>query len=283
MAATDQAETAESGTVEGGTVGKALDVLDQVAAFGRPVRFSELLSESPYPKATLYRFVQTLTGLGMLSYDPERQLYGLGLRLVRLAHGAWQQSSLAPIARTSVEHLAEKVGETVHLAQLDAAQVLYVDKRNAAKPNEVYSSAGKVGPAYCTAVGKAMLAFLPDAERRPILEQQSFHRFTPATIIDRRGLDAELATIRGTGYALDRQEHEPGNICIAAPIQTAGGWVLGAISVTASIERMTLHDLEATAPDVVAAASAIAQSAAAWRFPVSGEISETEKAAECRV
>jgi IclR family KDG regulon transcriptional repressor len=61
-----------------------------------PVRFSELLDESPYPKATLYRFVQTLTTQGMLSFDPERQTYAPGLRLVRLAHAAWQASSLAP-------------------------------------------------------------------------------------------------------------------------------------------------------------------------------------------
>ncbi|MEO0754386.1 MAG: helix-turn-helix domain-containing protein, partial [Pseudomonadota bacterium] len=72
-----------------GTVGKALEVLDQVAAFGRPVRFSELLAASPFPKATLYRFVQTLTNQGMLAFDAERQTYGPGLRLVRLAHAAW--------------------------------------------------------------------------------------------------------------------------------------------------------------------------------------------------
>ncbi|MBT8415251.1 MAG: helix-turn-helix domain-containing protein, partial [Boseongicola sp.] len=66
-----------------GTVGKALEVLDRVAAFGRPVRFTELLDGSPYPKATLYRFVQTLTNQGMLSYDPERQTYAMGIRLVR--------------------------------------------------------------------------------------------------------------------------------------------------------------------------------------------------------
>ena len=75
-----------------GTVGKALEVLDQVAAFGRPVRFAELLATSTFPKPTLYRFVQTLTSQGMLSFDPDRQTYSPGLRLVRLAHAAWDQS-----------------------------------------------------------------------------------------------------------------------------------------------------------------------------------------------
>ena len=131
-----------------GTVGKALEVLDRVAAFGRPVRFGELLADSPYPKATLYRFVQTLTNQGMLSYDPDRQTYAPGLRLVRLAHAAWGQASLAPVARPHIDALSSDIGETVHLAQLDGGQVLYVDKRNARDPIEMFSSAGKVGPVY---------------------------------------------------------------------------------------------------------------------------------------
>jgi DNA-binding IclR family transcriptional regulator len=71
-----------------GTVAKALAVMDEIAAFGRPVRFAELLDRSPYPKATLYRFVQVLTKQGMLHFDPDRQTYAPGLRLVRLAHAA---------------------------------------------------------------------------------------------------------------------------------------------------------------------------------------------------
>ena len=63
-----------------GTVGKALEILDLVAEFNRPVRFSELLAKSEHPKATLYRFLQTLTNQGMLSYDQERQAYSMGLR-----------------------------------------------------------------------------------------------------------------------------------------------------------------------------------------------------------
>jgi len=131
---------------EGGTVGKAMAVLDQVAAIGRPVRFGTLLEQSVFPKATLYRLLQTLTRQSLLSFDPERQTYALGLRLVRLAHAAWHQSSLAPIARPWLDRLSAELGETVHLAQLDAGQVLYVDKRNAARPVEMFSDAGKVGP-----------------------------------------------------------------------------------------------------------------------------------------
>lgn len=250
-----------------GTVGKALDVLDQIAAFGRPVRFTELLEASPYPKATLYRFVQTLTSQGMLSHDPERQTYGLGVRLVRLAHAAWEQSSLAPIARDHVDRLAKKAGETVHLAQLDNAHVLYVDKRLPDKPIEMYAQAGRVGPAYCTGVGKAMLAWLDDETLDRIIPQQSFHRFTPTTVIGETAFRAELAAIRTRGFALDNEEHEPGIICVAVPIVTGGGRVLGALSVTTSTDRKTLAELQALVPVIRDTAKDIAEDAEAWRFP----------------
>jgi DNA-binding IclR family transcriptional regulator len=250
-----------------GTVGKALDVLDRVATFGRPVRFVELLPDSPYPKPTLYRLVQTLTHQGMLAYDAERGTYALGVRLVRLAHAAWKQSSLAPLARPHIDALSADVGETVHLAQLDNAQVLYVDKRSARQPVEMFSQAGKVGPAYCTGVGKAMLAFLPEPALSAAIRLQSFHRFTPATLTTEADLRAELAAIRARGFAYDREEHETGIICVAVPILSQGGSVLGAVSVTGSTARTSLSNLESFVPRIRAAAQAIGLEAENWRFP----------------
>ena len=253
-----------------GTVGKALSVLDQVAAFGRPVRFGELLDGSPFPKATLYRFVQTLTSQGMLAYDSDRQTYAPGLRLVRLAHAAWDQSSLAPVARPHLDQLSADIGETVHLAQLDAGQVLYVDKRNAREPIEMFSQAGKVGPAYCTGVGKAMLAFLGEEELRDALARQSFHRFTEHTYTTKTALREELDAIRDRGFAYDREEHEPGIICIAMPIRVRSGRVLGALSVTTSTERNSIEGLARLAPDLASVAERIAGEAQDWRFPDEG-------------
>jgi DNA-binding IclR family transcriptional regulator len=188
-----------------------------------------------------------------------------------LAHAAWQTFSLAPIARVHVDALSDAVGETVHLAQLDGAQVLYVDKRNARQPIEMYSAAGKVGPAYCTGVGKAMIAFLPEDQLKQVIAQQSFHRFTDHTYTTEAALRAELAAIRARGYAYDREEHEPGIICIAHPILTRGGRVLGAMSVTSSTARTTLEALETHLPRIRAAAEAIAAEAQDWRFPDAAE------------
>ncbi|WP_072777426.1 IclR family transcriptional regulator [Marivita hallyeonensis] len=252
-----------------GTVGKALAVLDQIASYGRPVRFAELLGDSPLPKATLYRFVQTLTNQGMLQYDVERQTYAPGLRLVRLAHSAWAQASLAPVARPHIDALSHETGETVHLAQLDHAQVLYVDKRNARDPVEMFSQAGKVGPAYCTGVGKAMLAHLPEPELTTVLAQQSWHQFTPATHGSPESLRAELAEIRATGISFDREEHEIGIICVSAPILNSQNRPLGALSVTGTTRRTNLDALAQLGPRLQQAARAIARDAESWVFPQS--------------
>ena len=250
-----------------GTVGKALDVLDMVARAGKPVRFSDLLADSAFPKATLYRFLQTLTHQGMLSLDPDRGTYALGVRLVRLAHAAWAQSSLAPLARPYLDDLAAQTGETIHLAQMDMGQVLYVDKRNATRPIEMFSSAGKVGPAYCTGVGKAMLAHLPGDALQSVLDRQSFHRFTPQTLATPEDLRTELAAIRERGFAFDREEHEPGIICVAVPILTRQGRVIGALSVTSTTQRTSLGALELHADRIKETAARIAAETESWRFP----------------
>ena len=250
-----------------GTVGKALALLDKVAAVGRPVRFSELLVESEHPKATLYRLLQTLTNQGMLGYDSERQMYSLGVRLVKLAHAAWQQSSLAPIARPLLDKLSLKAGETVHLGQLDHGQVLYVDKRNPASPLTMFSDAGKIGPGYCTGIGKAMLAFLDPEQRQRLVQQQSYHRYTASTLVSAEALCTELEEIRQQGVAFDREEHEANIICIAAPILSGSNKVLGGLSITTSTTRYSLGQLEEFKQDLLETARNIGQLAESWHFP----------------
>lgn len=250
-----------------GTVGKALEVLDRVASFGRPVRFSELLEGSPYPKATLYRFVQTLTNQGMLTFNQAHQTYAPGLRLVRLAHSAWSQSSLAPIARPHVEALAREVREAVHLAQLDGGHVLFVDKRKTTDVFDTLAQTGLVAPSYCTGVGKAILAFMPEDRCQRALELQAFVRFTPQTHPTPESLVPELKRIREDGIAFDREEHEQGIISIAAPIITDDTGVVGAISIATSTSRRSLDELDDFRPLLKKTANAISADVAPWQFP----------------
>ena len=250
-----------------GTVGKALGILDCVAEQGRPVRFSEILAKSRYPKATLYRLLQTLTNQGMLAYDEDRQTYSMGLRLVRLAHCAWRMSSLAPIAGPMLDRLAAKVDETIHLAQMDSGHVVFVDKRRTSDRFETLAQAGRIAPGHCTGVGKAMLAFLSPTRLELAMQQQTFFKFTPNTHETPESLAADLDVIREEGVAYDREEHEVGIISIAAPILTPGERVLGAVSIASSTSRHTLESLTAFRPALLRTADEIGAEAAAWQFP----------------
>jgi len=250
-----------------GTVGKAMDVLDAVASFGRPVRFSELLAHSPHPKATLYRFLQTLTNQRLLAYEGDTQTYHLGLRLVQLAHTAWGQSSLAPLAAPMLEAVAAETGETVHLAQIDNGQVIFVDKRRSDPHFETLAQPGRVAPAFCTGVGKAILAFMSDERRSRALRQQAFLPYTPATHTGLDTLLPELAQIAQDGVAFDREEHEQGIISIAAPIMGRDSRVIGALSIATSTNRNTLSDLTAFRPALLRACAQIGAAAQDWQFP----------------
>jgi DNA-binding IclR family transcriptional regulator len=250
-----------------GTVGKALETLDLVAGLGRPARFTELLSLSPHPKATLYRFLQTLTNQGMLTYDEDRQSYSLGLRLVRMAHAAWKSASLAPVAEPILDELASEVGETIHLAQMENGQVLFVDKRRATALFETLAQTGRVAPAHCTGVGKAILAFMSPERLERAIKQQAFVTYTPASHASRESLLAEFEEIRTAGVAFDREEHEEGIISIAAPILLQNGKVVGSVSIATSTSRRSLSDLEDFKPALLRATKLIGEAATVWQFP----------------
>ncbi|MCF4098125.1 IclR family transcriptional regulator [Maritalea mediterranea] len=250
-----------------GTVGKALSVLDAVAAYGRPVKFADLLENSPFPKATLYRFLRTLVSQNMLRFDESDGTYSPGLRLVKLAHAAWKTTSLAPLARSYVVQLAQQVGEAVHLAQFESGQVLFVDKRKSNDRFETLAQVGNVAPAYCTGVGKAMLAFIAPKRLQLALSQQAFHPYTPSTHCSAASLEAELEQVRKDGIAFDREEHEQGIISIAAPIMTSEGRVIGAISIATSTARKSLSELEEFKPVLLQTAEQIGREATSWQFP----------------
>lgn len=251
-----------------GTVGKALGLLDLVAELGRPARFNEILALTDMPKATVYRLLQTLTNEGLLDYRSDTQVYYPGLRLLKLAHAAWSRASLAQIAEPHIDTLSQATGETVHLAQLDNGQVLYLEKRNAAQPIPMFAEAGKVGPAYCTGVGKAMLAHLTPDSIEAVISQQSFHRFTENTITSVDGLHRELSNIRQSGISLDRQEHELGIICVAVPILTGQGKLLGGLSVTSTAGPKSVTEFAEThAAKLKSAAKEISKAAEFWNFP----------------
>lgn len=222
---------------------KALVVLDAVAAADSPPRFVDLLTILPLSRATLHRQLRQLVSENMLIYNEVKQTYRIGMRVLRLAHSAWSRSSLASVAQEALDDLNQQVPETLHLAVLDGNQVLYLDKRLPPRSVRMFSSPGKVGPAYCTGVGKAMLAKLPEARLNTAISSQSFKRYTDKTLTSPQMLRDEIVRVQARGYALDDEEHEESIICLAVAIENRAGEPIGALSVTSTTFVTSLEGL----------------------------------------
>ncbi len=242
-------------------VSRALSLLDVVAEHGGPARFVEIQKASGLPKGTLHRLLKQLEAERMLVFDTNSQRYRLGLRLIRLAHAAWEGATLVDAARPALDDLAADLGTTLHLACLEDGQVLYLDKRMPRPSVRMYAAPGRIGPAYCTGVGKAMLAQLEGAERQRAIARQTFVRHTRKTLLTPAALERALVEITKRGYALDDEEHEPNIICVAAPIVARNGVLLGALSATSTTHVTSLRALEGHAATILAAAERIARAA----------------------
>ncbi len=253
----------EGGT---GTLGKAMAVLETVALADRPMRFTDVLAVSGQPRGTLHRQLSHLVQEGLLELRPDHA-YVPGLRLLKLASASWARNEFRAVAAPFLEALHRQTGETVHLGVLRGREIIYLDKVESRQAVRMNSQIGNASPAYCTGVGKAALSALDDGALETILEGLEFRRFTPQTITDRASLLTELAAIRGSGIAFDREEHEPGIRCVAAPLVDAGRALVAGVSVTGPAYRVGQQQLDDWAPHVRRAARAIMEELSARLGP----------------
>jgi IclR family acetate operon transcriptional repressor len=243
----------EAGDVR--SVGKAIQVLRLLGDAG-DLGVTELSRQLKVHKSTVSRLLATLERHGIVSRNSQTDKFGLGPALISLAGVALQRIDLRASAREALARLAEETTETVNLAILDGDQVVNIEKLPSAHYIRDIGWIGRRSPLHCTATGKALVAHLARVELRRLLGAR-LKRFTPHTICDWATLEAELAQVRRVGYALGREELEPGLVAVAAPIQGLGGRVAGAVSVSGPSFRMPPTAIEAYAPHVVAAAAAI--------------------------
>ena len=248
----------EQGETQTGTLGKAISVLDIVAASDAPMRFTDILALSDQPRGTLHRQLSNLVEEGLLTLNRDHT-YALGLRLLRFASRAWSGNQFRQIAEPHLRKLHEATGETVHLGVLNGHEVVYLDKVEGRQAVRMYSQIGNASPVYCTGVGKAALAALAPERLAELVGRISFRRFTDTTITDAGALVEEVARIRQAGIAFDREEHEAGIRCVAAPVHSADRSFAAGVSVTAPAYRVSESDVERWIELVRGAAAAITE------------------------
>lgn len=243
----------EGGT---GTLGKAMAILETVALSDRPLRFTDVLAVSGQPRGTLHRQLSHLVQEGLLELRPDHA-YVPGLRLLKLASASWARNEFRAVAAPFLETLHRQTGETVHFGVLRGREIIYLDKVESRQAVRMNSQIGNASPAFCTGVGKAALSTLDGEALENILADMEFRRFTPHTITDRPSFIAELDRIRQSGIAFDREEHEPGIRCVAAPVFDESRSLVAGVSVTGPAYRVSEAQLLEWAPLVGDAARSI--------------------------
>jgi DNA-binding IclR family transcriptional regulator len=246
---------AEAGDIR--SVGKAAQVLRLLGEAG-VLGVTELSRRIRVHKSTVSRLLATLERHGLVARDPQSDKFSLGPAFISLAGAALQRLDLRTVARGPLERLAEQTRETVNLAILDGDQVVNIEKISSAHYIRDIGWIGRRSPLHCTATGKALVAHLLPAARRSLLGPR-LKRYTPQTICHWKALETELAEVRRVGYAVGREELEPGLVALAAPIQDLGGRVTATVSASGPAFRMTRAALATYARQVMAAAAAISQ------------------------
>jgi IclR family KDG regulon transcriptional repressor len=220
---------------------------------------TEISKRFNYPKSSVHQILNTLTKESVLEKDPLTNRYHLGIKLFILGNKARANLEIRKAAAPLLKKLLAKFDETVHLTVLDNDEVLYLECHKSSKYLRTASFVGYRGPLHCTAVGKALMAFMPQSELERTIRVKGLKRYTKNTITDKKCLIQELKSVVKKGYSVDNIEHEQGVRCVGAPIRNHKGRVFAAISVTWPSQRLPLGRIPKIAQTVIAAADEISR------------------------
>jgi IclR family pca regulon transcriptional regulator len=241
---------------------RGLAVLSAFAS-GRPqLGISELARELTLSRSTVHRYVVTLAALGYLEQDPSTRRYRLGPRVLDLGFAAVSSMELREISAPHLQRLSDDTGHTVNMAILDHTDILYVERcrshRLGQREIDLNLHVGSRLPAYCTSMGKVLLAFLPDEEREALLDRIELVKRGPNTLTSRVALEAELRRVRDEGIATNIEELAFGLRSIAVPIRDQSGEVVAAINLAVHRSWVSMDDLlTRLSPALLATAEAI--------------------------
>ncbi|UOR02554.1 IclR family transcriptional regulator [Leucobacter allii] len=218
---------------------KAIDVLEFIAGAPRPgVTLADCTGVLGFSKATTQRMLLTLTRRNLLHFDEELGVYSLGMLTARLGSEYLGRIDYRRVALPALRAIVAETGETAHLGILSGADVVYIELVDSPQPVRFFSKVGDSIPAYATAIGKAILAHVPEDRLAEHLPAQLVAR-TVRTITDPGRLRQDLASVRERGYAIDDSENREGILGFAAPIFDHTGTACAALSVAGPTSRVS--------------------------------------------
>jgi len=239
-----------------GVISKVLRILEAIQGAPSGLGLKSISDMTGIHKSTAHRFLKHLERENYL-ISTEDGAYLIGPRFWHMTANVNHRATLQAVARPMLWDLWRATQETVNLAVLDQASVLYADVIESPHEFRLASRVGSRRPLHATGLGKALTAFLPEEQRKTILNTITFQPSTPKTIMNLLQLRQELEKIRRQGYAVDDEEAVMGARCVSAPILDASGASIAAISVSGPVTRVSPGQVQALADAVTAAAHAI--------------------------
>ena len=216
---------------------KALELLSTFSYREPRLSLADLAQRTGIPRATAFRLLSTLEQSGFLA--KEHGAYQLGIKCFVLGNIVAGGLDLRETAHPHLVALRDETRETTQIAILDHWHVVYLERMLSPLPvGFMRARSGAILPAYCTGLGKTLMAFRPEAEVAAWAATQKFTALTPNTITTAKRLLKELTMIRERGYGLDEEEREKGVSCVAAPVRNHTGEVVAAISVAGPVQRL---------------------------------------------
>lgn len=208
---------------------------------------SELARENGLGRSTTHRYVATLCALGYLEQDPPSRKYRLGPKVIDLGFSAINSMELRAISQPYLQRLSDETGYTANMAILDDTDIIYIERCRSSKKGqsevELDLHVGSRLPAYCTSMGKVLLAYLPDEDRDDRLDRSPLKRHGPNTVTDREALVAELERVRATGIAINNEEIAFGIRAIAVPVRGRSGNVVASVGFGVHNSWVRIEDL----------------------------------------
>ncbi len=240
-----------------GAVQRAIDILNLFDDHSPELGTTEIALALGLHKSTASSLVGTLAANGYLDQNPTTKKYLLGLRLLERSSVLLGQMDIRRVARPFLDKLHDWRGESVNMGIRDGNEVVYIEQLPSIHAMAMREEIGKRAPLHSTALGKALIAWLPPVELQRIVRQCELSPLTPRTITTVEQFLTELEQTRERGYGLDDEEHQPGGRCIGAPVFDHMGQPVAAISVSTPLPRIPMSEVPVVAEMVRDTAKAV--------------------------
>jgi len=232
------------------SIDRALQVLELFSLEKSEWGVTEISKALNIYKSNVHNVLTTLAEKGFVVKDSNTNKYKLGIKFFELGSIVIKNMDLRKIAHPYIEELSKEFNETVHLGVLDKGRVVSIEGEESDKSLCSHIEIGKRTPLHCTAIGKAIMAYLSENEINFTIREKGLEKFTENTITTKKELENEFKKIREQGYAVDNMEHEEGVQCVAGPIRDYTGKVIASMSISAPAFRINENDIPIIAKKV---------------------------------